>query len=195
MGADGMSDFFAIHAALARKSAPSAVLVAFDLMHLDGDDLRERPLEERRAGLAELVRDSPDWLQFSAEIDGEGSAAFRAACRMGLEGIVSKRRGSPYRSGRSNLWRKTKCRHVDQFAVIGFVPWGRTSLRSLRLAHLVGGKLVPCGSAGSGLSETMARELRAALDVGRHVVVEVEHRGFTPAGELRHPAIKGWEGD
>ena len=150
---------------------------------------------EWRGGLAELVRGSPDRLQFSAEIDGEGPAAWRAACRMGLEGIVSKRRGSPYKSGRSILWRKTKCMHVDQFAVIGFVPRGRTSLRSLRLAHLVGGKLIPCGSAGSGLSETMARELRAALDACRHVVVEAEHRGFTPAGELRHPVIKGWEGD
>jgi bifunctional non-homologous end joining protein LigD len=134
-------------------------------------------------------------LQFSEEIGGDSAAALAAAREFGLEGIVSKRRGTAYRSGKVDFWRKTKCTLSAEFAVIGFEAWGRSSLRSLRLARLVHGELVPCGSAGSGLSETMAHELRAALDVGRHVVVEVEHRGFTPAGELRHPAIKGWEGD
>ena len=65
--------------------------------------------------------------------------------------------------------------------------------RSLRLAQLVEGELKPSGSAGSGLSETAVREIRSALDASKPVVVEVEHRGFTPNGELRHPVIRGWE--
>jgi bifunctional non-homologous end joining protein LigD len=55
------------------------------------------------------------------------------------------------------------------------------------------GKLKPCGSAGSGLSEAAVKQIRAALDAGKPVVVEVEHRGFTPDGELRHRVIRGWE--
>jgi bifunctional non-homologous end joining protein LigD len=193
--AGGVSDFFALHAALARRSAPAAVLVAFDLMHLDGEDLRVEPMEKRRSRLARLLRGSAPALQFSEEIGGEGAAALAAAREFGLEGIVSKRRGTTYRSGKVDFWRKTKCTLSAEFAVIGFEAWGRSSLRSLRLARLVDGELVSCGSAGSGLSQATAREIRAALDAGKATVVDLEYRGFTPAGELRHPVIKGWQGE
>jgi len=77
--------------------------------------------------------------------------------------------------------------------VIGFDPRGRTGVASLRLARLgQAGELVPCGSVGSGIGEVASRELRAALDAGSPVVAEVEHRGVTPAGELRHRMFKGW---
>ena len=107
---------------------------------------------------------------------------------MGLEGIVSKRSGSRYISGKTDAWRKTKCSTTEHFAVLGF-DRGR---RSLRLARLVEGELLPCGSAGSGLSDADARQIRAALDVGHAVIVTVEYRGFTPDGELRHPVIREW---
>jgi bifunctional non-homologous end joining protein LigD len=107
---------------------------------------------------------------------------------MGLEGIVSKRRGSPYISGRSDTWRKTKCTTTEHFAVLGFDP----RRPSLRLARLADGDLIPCGSVGLGLRDADVRHLRIALDLGRPVLAEVEYRGITPAGELWHPAIKGW---
>ena len=120
VGEDGLSDFFTLHAALARKIAPRAVLVAFDLMHLDGEDMRARELEDRRAILADVVRRRAPWLQFSESIEGDGPQVWRHACNMGLEGIISKRRGSPYLSGKSQRWRKTKCTLTDHFAVMGY---------------------------------------------------------------------------
>jgi bifunctional non-homologous end joining protein LigD len=141
-GEDGLSDFFALHAALARKNAPLAVLVAFDLMHLDGEDLRGRALEDRRAILADVVSKRAPWLPFSESIAGDGPQVWRHACNMGPEGIVSKRRGSPYISGKSPVWRKTKCTLTDHFPVMGADPTGR----SLRLSRFLGRGLVPCGS-------------------------------------------------
>ena len=188
IGEDGLSDFFTLHAALARKSAPRAVLVAFDLMHLDGEDMRGRALEDRRAILAGVISKRVPWLQFSESLEGDGPQVWRVACGMGVEGIVSKRRGSHYFSGRSDTWRKTKCTLTEHFGVLGYDRDGR----SLRLARMTDGILSRCGSAGSGLSDADARQIRAALDAQQAVIVTVEYRGFTPAGELRHPVIRGW---
>jgi bifunctional non-homologous end joining protein LigD len=80
-------------------------LVAFDLLSLVGDDLRERPLEDPRAALSHLVA-GVDNIQFSAALEAEGVIAFAHACQLGLEGIVSKRAGSRYRSGASRNWLK-----------------------------------------------------------------------------------------
>ncbi len=101
---DGHSDFEALRT---RPGAPRAIYVVFDLLHLDGRDLSRRPLEERRARLAGLVADARGIL-FSEAVAAEGGVVFNAACRMGLEGIVSKRLGSPYQSGRTRFWLKTK---------------------------------------------------------------------------------------
>ena len=189
---DFISDFFALHLALARKSAPDAILMAFDVIELDGEDLRPTPIEERRAILEKLLRKPSPWLQFSAAAEGEGLEIWRAACDVVLEGIISKRIGSPYRSGRSTSWCKTVCTKTEHFAVIDAAP-GRGIVRSLKLARLVEGKLTPCGWVGSGLTEISARKIRTILDAGQPIVAEVVYRGFTPAGELRHPSLKGWQ--
>ena len=134
VGEDGLSDFFALHAALARKLAPRAVLVAFDLVHLDGEDMRARELEDRRAILADVVSKRAPWIQFSESIEGgDGPQVWRHACNMGLEGIISKRRGSPYLSGKTSAWRKTMCTLTKRFAVRGYNRRGR----SLRLARFL----------------------------------------------------------
>jgi bifunctional non-homologous end joining protein LigD len=109
----GIPDFFAIRAAIGAGHAPAAAFIAFDLMHLDGEDFRDRPLDDRRAALFDVIGQDSEALQFSREIPGEGPAAFEAACRMGLGGIVSKRRDSRYRSGHSLSWIKTKCTLTD----------------------------------------------------------------------------------
>jgi bifunctional non-homologous end joining protein LigD len=106
---------------------------------------------------------------------------------MGLEGIISKRRGSRYCSGKTDAWRKTKCILTDHFAVMGADRTGR----SLRLSRFLDRGLVPCGSAGSGLSDSDARQIRAALDSKQAVIVTVEIVA-SPAGELRHPVIRSW---
>jgi bifunctional non-homologous end joining protein LigD len=149
---------------------------------------RARELEERRAILADVVRGRAPWLQFSENLDGDGPQVWSHACNMGLEGIISKRRGSPYLIGKTSAWRKTMCTLTKHFAVMGYNRRGR----SLRLARFLDHDLIPCGSAGSGLSEAAVRQIRAALDARQAVIVTVKFRGFTPAGELHHPVIRAW---
>jgi bifunctional non-homologous end joining protein LigD len=85
-----------------------ALLFAFDLIELDGRDLRREPIETRKAALARLLRKAAINLQLNEHITEPGDVVFKHACRMGLEGIVSKRLGSTYRSGRTNAWLKSK---------------------------------------------------------------------------------------
>jgi bifunctional non-homologous end joining protein LigD len=99
---DGHSDFAGL---LTRAGGEQASLVAFDLLSLDGDDLRQRPLEERRDKLARLVH-GVDGVRFSEALATEGAVVFAHACKLGLEGIVSKRAGSRYRSGPGRNWLK-----------------------------------------------------------------------------------------
>jgi bifunctional non-homologous end joining protein LigD len=103
---DGRRDF---HALLTKRGWAEAAFVAFDLLRLGGDDLRQRPLEKRREALARLIaRRRGDGILFSEALVEEGAAVFAKACELGLEGIVSKRAGSFYRSGKSRNWLKTK---------------------------------------------------------------------------------------
>ena len=104
---DGHSDFAAL---LTKAGGEQASFVAFDLLSLDGDDLRQRPLEERRDALSRLVA-GVDGVRFSEAIDAEGAVVLVHACKLGLEGIVSKRAGSRYRSGASRNW--LKCLNPD----------------------------------------------------------------------------------
>ena len=89
-------------------SKASAVLCAFDLLELDDKDLRRRPIEERKALLAKLLKGAHSSIVLNEHFDEDGAAVYRAACQLGCEGIVSKRLGSPYRSGRSPHWVKVK---------------------------------------------------------------------------------------
>jgi len=108
LGVDGVADFNALHS---RRHDHEVQLYAFDIMALDGDDLRALPLSMRKTNLARLLARRPDGI-FVAEFEqGEiGPDLFRAACRMGLEGLVSKRRDRPYQAGRSRHWVKVKNR-------------------------------------------------------------------------------------
>jgi bifunctional non-homologous end joining protein LigD len=101
---DGLSDFGALRA---KAGGARACLVAFDLLTLDSEDLRQRPLEKRRDTLSRLIA-GVDGVVFSEAIAAEGAVVFAKACEMGLEGIVSKRTGSRYRSGTSRNWLKSR---------------------------------------------------------------------------------------
>ena len=102
---DGLAVFEALQAT---KRWPEAFLYAFDLVELDGADLRSKPFGERKAKLAKLLARQKGGIVISEHVEADGAAVFAAACRMGLEGIVSKRVDSPYRSGRTTCWVKTK---------------------------------------------------------------------------------------
>ena len=106
---DGVTDFHLLRAALGRKGSRRAFLYAFDLLELDGRDLRDRPWEDRRKALTKLLRKAPAGIRLSDHLaTTDGDTLFRHACAMGLEGIVAKRRDKPYRSGRSPDWVKVK---------------------------------------------------------------------------------------
>jgi bifunctional non-homologous end joining protein LigD len=125
----GRSSFSALQAALGSRHGPGhraareAVLYVFDLLHLDGRDLRREPLEARRAALVELLSTAPQTgtVRLSEHVEGQGEAMFRHACRMRLEGIVSKRRDRPYVSGLSKDWLKIKCLLREAFVIAGFI--------------------------------------------------------------------------
>jgi bifunctional non-homologous end joining protein LigD len=108
-GPDGVSDFDRLRTAVGRMSSRDAFLYAFDLLEINGTDLRRDAWHVRRATLASLLRKAKDGIRLSEHIEGaDGAAIFGHACAMGLEGIVAKRRDKPYRSGRSPDWIKVK---------------------------------------------------------------------------------------
>ena len=107
------------------RANESIFLYAFDLIELNGDDLRHDPLEGRKATLASILAKARSGIRFNEHIEGDGPIVFRHACKMGLEGIVSKRKDSAYRSGRSPDWLKMKnpaCSAVKREAE---EDWGR----------------------------------------------------------------------
>jgi bifunctional non-homologous end joining protein LigD len=120
----GIADFGALQQALASGAAHNALLFAFDLLYLEGRDLRREPLIERKRLLAGLLAGQPHGfpIHYSEHLLSDGQAMYRQARAMGLEGIVSKRRECPYRSGRSEDWLKVKSAHLQEFVIAGYAP-------------------------------------------------------------------------
>jgi bifunctional non-homologous end joining protein LigD len=212
---DGTTSFNALQNLLERGEAGELVYFVFDLLHQDGVDLRAAPLEARKAVLAALVpAGAGGVLRYSEHAVGGGDAFFQAACRLGLEGIISKRRDAPYRSRRDGAWLKTKCLHEQEFVIGGYTdPEGaRVGLGALLLGVHDGGGLRYVGRVGTGFSAASARALRRQLGrlvsaqcpfadrvtgvprprwVRPSLVAEVAFTEWTPDGRLRHPSFKG----
>ena len=132
---NGASDFESLRSAM-RWQPHTIILYAFDLLHLDGRDLRQQTLMERRANLKALIgNEAENRIQFSEEFDGEGHALFQACAEQALEGIVSKHALAPYRSGRSKTWLKSKCFTESTFLVIGTDRDRKTGALRALLAH------------------------------------------------------------
>ncbi|RWX62332.1 hypothetical protein EN780_26935 [Mesorhizobium sp. M4B.F.Ca.ET.089.01.1.1] len=191
------------------------MLAVFDLLKLNGEDLRDRPLVDRREGLVDLLGEAPpNGIVLSDEISG-GSDILAQVCQFGFEGIVSKLRISPYRSGRRQEWVKTKCVLSDEFIVIGYEPGNSYGgLGSILLANVEEGRLVFAGGVGTGFNARtgtdMMRRLKAAeaekssipslkvkgaIWTRPEIVVDVEYRGWTEDHQLRHPSFKGIRDD
>jgi DNA ligase D-like protein (predicted ligase) len=160
--ARGVSDFEALQTALRAKTA-HLIFYAFDLLHLDGKDLRDSPLIKRRARLSALVRHPNSPIQFSEEFVGDAVAFFRACAAHELEGIVSKLATSRYRSGRSKAWLKTKCFTEDEFLLLGIDRDRKTDAPRALLAKAERGNLIYAGAAFIGLSGEDREELRGKL--------------------------------
>jgi bifunctional non-homologous end joining protein LigD len=161
----GVSNFDALKSAI-RWHPQRLILCAFDLLHLNGKDLRNAPLLERRAKLQELVPTEHPFL-FSEEFTGDAAAFFRACADHQLEGIVSKLASSNYRSGRSKTWLKTKCFTEGSFVIIGTARDRKTKAFLALLAKPDAQGLSYAGSAFIALSATERDELGARLKMSR----------------------------
>jgi bifunctional non-homologous end joining protein LigD len=220
---DGVSSFSALQADLKAGRNDRFLYYVFDLLHLDGADFTGQPTLERHAALARLLaRSMPQAgpIRLSRPLDVEGSLVLRQACRMKLEGVVSKRKDAPYVSGRTETWIKAKCSNRQEFVVIGYAP--STVLRNAVGALIVGyyerGRLRYAGRVGTGYSRTMAKDLwgrlqplksdrppidpfpaqerrRIVVWVKPQVVIEANFRNWTADHLVRQAAFKGLRED
>lgn len=195
------------------------VYVLFDLLCLDGNDMRPRPIEERRAALAQVIGEAKPPLALSTAVAGRADQLLQAACRAGFEGLMGKRVGSPYRPGRGLDWIKLKCELRQEFAVVGYLPLTgnqRGVVGSLLLALHEDGRFVFAGKVGTGFdAETRSNlgtmleeshvETATAVGVPRMgglirwaepgLVVEVKFGEWTQDGHARHPSYLGLRPD
>jgi bifunctional non-homologous end joining protein LigD len=154
-GQNGVTSFSGLQAALRTGQDASLVFCAFDLLHLDGWDLRPCPLLKRKR----LLRDIADWaspLCLSEDYMGDPRAVWKDACRMRLEGIICKQVDAPYRAGRGPTWVKVKCSVRAAFVVLGWTPprGNRRGIGALHLGyHDDQGRLRYAGGVGTGFTE------------------------------------------
>lgn len=218
----GASSFVMLVDALKAGKSADMVYYAFDALHLDGHDLLAVPLEDRRGLLAAVCERAParGTIRFSQHLEGDAGRIFSEACKLGLEGIISKRKDLPYRSGRRDEWRKTKCSHTDEFVIGGYVEHSAVdgAIGSLALGYYHGGKLQYAGRVGTGFDQQTAKDLWRALRSLRRsepsfsskldalqrkgvtwveptLVAQVEYRAWTSDNILRHAAFKGLRED
>jgi bifunctional non-homologous end joining protein LigD len=196
---------------------------AFDLLHLDGADLRPLPLLERKTKLEQLISRLPKsqtTLRYSDHSQGNGALFFAEAAKLGLEGVVSKRADAPYRSGRGKDWQKSKTSARQEFVIVGFTDpgGGRSHLGALLLGVRRDKQVVYSGRVGTGFSARSLKDLYAQLApleidepklknaprgaeargvhwVKPELVAEVAYTAITHDGLLRHPTFKGLRED
>jgi bifunctional non-homologous end joining protein LigD len=215
----GVSDFGALQADLAAERSDRFVFYAFDLLYLDGRDLRAAPLTARKEALAELIAGAPAVLRFSEHFEAEGEIVLRHSCRLSLEGVVSKLRDGKYVSGRGKGWIKSKCQQRQEFVVLGHVPssTGRNAIGALLIGHYDDGRLTVAGKVGTGFTQKVAEDLFRRLEAMRtdrpeldkppgadlkgvrfvrpELVAEVEYLTWTADGVLRHTSFRGLRED
>jgi len=208
--ADGTTDFSVLQNQLKGKS-DKIVMVAFDLLYLNGYDLRKLPLIERKALLKKLIAKTA--IQFSESFEIDGHEMFRHACGVGLEGVVSKVRDSRYSSGRGNDWVKKTCAQRETLTIAGFALDG-TKWDGLYLARRQGNDLIYAGKVDHGFDAASAKDLQARLKplirktqpyakkiahrgiwVEPELLAEIEYRAKSAEGKVRHPFFKGLRED
>jgi bifunctional non-homologous end joining protein LigD len=163
----GLSSFAELQAAFQEGRQECIVYFAFDLLHLDGHNLRNLPLTRRKQTLADLLRGQGEnaVIRLSESFHVTGSEMFREACQLNAEGIVSKLASSPYKSGRNGSWLKIKCARQQEFVIAGFTPPsnGGHGIGALLLGYYGKGKLIYAGRSGTGFTQKTQRILRDKL--------------------------------
>ncbi|MEA2822993.1 MAG: bifunctional non-ous end joining protein LigD [Bradyrhizobium sp.] len=207
---DGTTDFSVLQNELQGRS-DKLVMVAFDLLYLNGHDLRKLPLVERKQALQKLIAKTA--IQFSDSFELEGHELYRHACKVGLEGVVSKVRDSRYPADRSRDWLKVTCAQRETLRIAGFALDGN-KWDGIYIGREKAGKLIYAGKVDHGFTPQSEKELRAKLKplirktqpyakkiahrgvwVEPSLLAEIEYRAKSAAGKVRHPFFKGLRED
>lgn len=218
--AAGKTDFHALQNYMRNPQSGNLSYMIFDLLALDGADLREQPLQQRKATLELLMRNAPPNLRFSQHIRGDGRESLLAACQMNLEGIIGKRADSIYSGTRNGDWIKLKCRKRQEFVIGGYTLSDKRvqGVSSLLLGIYEDGALIYAGRAGTGLRRSDMEELAAKFESLKRMespfaiapecrphetinwldpalVAEIEFAEWTRDNLLRQASFKGLRAD
>lgn len=217
-GEEGISDFGALQTYLKNKNAGGLNYVVFDLLALDGEDIRSRPLLERKQKLEELLKYAPAAIVYSRHIEKIGSKELEVLKKRGIEGVIAKKKDSIYVAGKNEDWQKLKFRNDREFVIGGFSLSEDGGLRSLLVGFYEGGKLKFAGRVGSGFNEESRLQLKKKLSAlirktspfssmpqeyctesGKWVkpilVAQVHYAEITSSGVLRQASFKGLRQD
>jgi bifunctional non-homologous end joining protein LigD len=216
---DNRSDFQSLQNALEEEVSAELIYFVFDILYYDQWDVHSLNLLERKTLLEPLLKDVSPLIRYSDHIIGQGQVMFEQACKMGLEGIISKQIYAPYSQKRTTSWLKVKCTQRQEFLIGGFTPpqGARNHFGSLYLGlYNDQGTLDYCGNVGTGftqksldaLNEQFAKRViqknpfnrnppgvRSAIWVKPELIAEIEFAEWTSEGHLRHPSFKGLRED